>query len=77
MYKNEYYKNEPIYYNCMNFKPIAVKSRRRPAVAAASRSPAEEKTSPLSGRNCMPPSLGTVERPSPGRTTSKDGMNGY
>ncbi len=48
IYKNEYCKNEPIYYNYMNFKPISVKSRRRPAVAAASRSPAEEKASPLS-----------------------------
>ncbi len=48
--------NEPNYYNYTNLKPIAVKSRCRPAVAAASRSPAEEEASPLSSRNCMPPS---------------------
>ncbi len=52
-------RNEPNY-NYTNFKPIVINSQRRPAVAAASRSPAEEEASPLSSRNCMPPSSPAV-----------------
>jgi hypothetical protein len=48
-------RNEPNY-KYTNLKPIVVKSHRHLAVAAASRSPAEEEASPLSSRNCMPPS---------------------
>ncbi len=53
--KYEANQNEPNYYYT-NFKTIVVNSPRRPAVAAASRSPAEGEASPLSSRNCMPPS---------------------